>query len=46
MEEHSKNFTKVKGYYMNKSWSITRVRLAVGKWITEKEFEEITGETY
>lgn len=46
MEEHSKNFAKVKGYYISKSWSISRVRLAVGKWITEQEFEEITGETY
>ena len=35
----SKNFEKVKNYYK-------RVNSAVGKWITEAEYKEITGEEY
>jgi uncharacterized XkdX family phage protein len=45
----SKNFEKVKDYYNdgNGLWSISRVRDAVKmKWITEEEFELITGEKY
>lgn len=42
----SKNFEKVKEFYENGLWSIARVRNAVGKWITEQEFEKITGEEY
>lgn len=42
---HSKNFYKVKGYYPN-LWDERRVRLAVGRWITEEEYEEITGQKY
>lgn len=38
----SKNFEKVKNYYLRGLWSIERVRAAVGKWITEEEFVEIT----
>lgn len=38
----SKNFEKVKAYYLRGLWSIERVRAAVGKWITEEEFTEIT----
>lgn len=45
-EEHSKNFEKVRGYYNQGLWDITRVRNAVGKWITEEEFKEITGEDF
>lgn len=44
--EHSKNFEKVKTYYDRSMWSIERVRAAVGKWITEEEYTEITGEQY
>lgn len=44
--EHSKNFEKVKNYYDRGMWSIERVRAAVGKWITEEEYTEITGEQY
>ena len=41
----SKHFKKVKGYYDSGLWSIERVRNAVLKgWITEEEFELITGE--
>ena len=40
-------FDKVKQYYDNDLWSISRVRNAVVKnWITEAEFEQITGKNY
>lgn len=42
--EHSPNYEKVKSYYDRGMWSIERVRAAVGKWITEEEFKEITDE--
>lgn len=42
----SKNFEKVKNYYDNEIWNKTRVYNAVGKWITEEEYKEITGEDY
>lgn len=42
--EHSKNYQKVKRYYDMKMWEETRVRNAVKMgWITEAEFQEITG---
>ena len=45
--EYSKNFTKVKNYFILGLWDDTRVRNAVIKeWITEDEYLEITGETY
>lgn len=45
--EHSPKFNKVKQYYDNGLWSITKVRNAVIKqWITAEEFKEITGEDY
>lgn len=42
----SENYEKVKHYYDDGLWDISRVRKAVGKWITEEEFELITGEKY
>lgn len=42
--ERSPNYEKVKSYFDRGMWSIDRVRSAVGKWITEEEFKEITGE--
>lgn len=42
----SKNFSKVKQYYDRKLWNLAKVTAAVGKWITEAEFEEITGTKY
>lgn len=43
----SSKFHKVKYYYDNGLWGIERVRNAVVKnWITESEFEIITGEPY
>lgn len=44
--QHSPNFEKVKGYYKKKLWKLEQVHNAVGRWITEDEFEEITGEQY
>lgn len=42
----SEKFEKVKYYYDNKLWTKKQVYNAVGKWITEKEYEEITKEVY
>jgi hypothetical protein len=45
--EHSGNYNKVKMWYDMKMWNETRVRNAVKTgWITESEFEEITGKVY
>jgi hypothetical protein len=44
--QYSKNFYKVKQYYDNGFWDISKVRNAVGRWITEEEFFIITGENY
>lgn len=45
--EHSKNYQKVKRYYDMKMWDEARVRNAVKMgWITEAEFQEITGKKY
>lgn len=42
----SSNFKKVKSYYEKGLWAIERVHKAVGKWITDDEYEEITGQKY
>ena len=42
----SKNFEKVKNYYLLGLWDINKVYNAVGKWITAEEFETITGQPY
>jgi len=42
----SKNFEKVKNYYVLGLWDKIKVHNAVGKWITEEEFKIITGEDY
>ena len=42
--EYSENYNKVKKYFNDKLWDERRVRLAVGRWITEEEFEKITGD--
>ncbi len=39
-------FEQVKYYYETGTWKIDRVRAAVGKWINENEYKEITGEVY
>lgn len=44
--EYSKNFRKVKQYYDMRLWSLAKVSSAVGKWITQSEYEEITGQKY
>lgn len=41
---HSRNYEKVKKHYDDKRWPEEAVRNAVGRWITEEEYEEITGE--
>ena len=42
----SDNYEKVKWYYDNGYWSLSKVYNAVGKWITEDEYTEITGLVY
>lgn len=44
MNEHSKNFEKVRDYYLRGLWNEDRVRAAVGKWITQEECDEILSE--
>ncbi len=40
-------YERVKYYFDNNLWKINRVKDAVIKgWITEAEFEEITGQPY
>ena len=47
MEEHSKNYDKVKRYYDMGMCNEVRVRNAVKmNWITEEEFTEITDKDY
>ena len=44
---HSNKYEVVKRNYRLGLWGIDRVRNAVDKnWITEEEFEEITGESF
>lgn len=40
----SKNFNKVKDYYLSGKWNAQMVRNAIGRWITEEEAEEILEE--
>ncbi len=45
--EHSAKYEKVKDYYNRNLWDIVRMSNAVIKgWITEAEYEEITGSPY
>lgn len=46
MDKYSQNYEKVKNYYDKGLWNIGRVKNAVGKWITELEYAEITGYLY
>ena len=47
MAQHSPRYEKVKYYYNHKLWNLHRVAQAVVYgWITEAEYEEITGEPY
>lgn len=43
---HSEKFEKVRGYYKNRLWTLAQVRNAVGRWITEAEYQEITGKAF
>ena len=42
----SKNFDRVKRFYEAHLWNEEMVRNAVGRWITDAEFQEITGKSY
>jgi hypothetical protein len=42
----SKNFEKVKKFYIAKLWPLNWVRDAVGCWITASEYQKITGKEY
>lgn len=42
----SKNFSKVRSYYLNGFWDKQKVYDAVGHWITADEYKLITGEEY
>ena len=47
MANHSKKFNLVRTYYKGGFWKKRQVENAVKKgWITEYEYEEITGESY
>lgn len=47
MMEHSPKYEKVREWYKAGCWNEKQVRNAVGKgWITEEEFEDITGGEY
>lgn len=43
---NQKHYEKAKKYYEDGVWTITMLRNVVGKWITEEQFEEITGQPY
>lgn len=40
-ESHSENYIKVYNYYMANLWSIMAIRLAIGKWITQQEYNNL-----
>ncbi len=42
----SKNFEKVKNFYIAELWPLNWVRDAVDLWITAAEYQEITGKEY
>lgn len=47
MANHSKKFNDVRSYYKYHMWKKQQVMNAVKQgWITEYEYEEITGESY
>lgn len=47
MAKHSKKFNDVRSYYKYHMWKKRQVVNAVKQgWITEYEYEEITGESY
>ena len=42
----SEKYEDIKKFYDSKLWDINRVYNAVGRWITESEYELITGHNY
>lgn len=43
---HSRNFERIKGFYIRHLWTKAKVYACVPGQITEAEYEEITGEPY
>ena len=43
---HSRNFERIKGFYIRHLWTKAKVYACVPCQITEAEYEEITGEPY
>ena len=43
---HSKNFEKIRGFYIRHLWTKAKVYACVPGQITAAEYEEITGEPY
>ena len=41
MNEHSEKFFDVKEYYSNGFWNKAMVKNAIGRWITQEEYNEI-----
>lgn len=42
----SEKYELVKSYYDKGLWDLDKVKNAVGRWITEDEYQQITGESY
>lgn len=42
----SEKFEIVRAYYDAGLWNASRVKNAVGKWITQDEYTEITGDPF
>lgn len=43
---HSKNFERIRGFYLRHLWSKEKVAACVPALITAEEYQEITGEPY
>lgn len=47
MNEHSRKYEDLKMYYETGRWNKSLLKAAAKKqWITQEEYEEITGEAY
>ena len=43
---HSRNFERIRGYYIRHLWTKAKVYACVPGQITAEEYQEITGEPY
>ena len=43
---HSRNFERIRGYYIRHLWTKAKVYACVPGQITSEEYQEITGEPY